>query len=1123
MPGRDGCPAGGGVVLKPVDALTDGQRPWQLARLLPASPAGQGAAWRSAGCLAVCALAFQFLTGPSAAAQTSTPGSSGAVSPGNSGTGNPGQAGITPQTPAAVPQASTAATPSPGQQTSDQVGPTLPPLAANLEQYAGLKVQDIRYEGVDFTRTDKLTAELSQRVGEPFDPQKVRATTRRLFATGRYRDIAVRAERTGDGVVLIFAGIARYYVGQIKIEGVKDDRLASLLEYGTQLNPGTAYTASQIPAATAAVTQVLAQNGYYQPVIFVRLDRDVVGQQVNVTYTVNVGPQARIGNVTVAGKDPGITLATFRKKGKLKRKSKVTRDTTSTALSDLRAIYQKNNRLEATVSLQKSTYDPATKTLNYDFAAEQGPLVKVMVDGVKISKSRLHLLVPIFEEGTIDHDLLYEGRYKIKDFMQQSGYFDATVEVKVEGEGTENQSVIYTVDKGLRHKVLSVTLKGNKYFGTEELTSRLQVQKADLYQRSGRYSGEVVKADESNLQALYRANGFAEAKVTSSVNDISEAKGKQLKVDEIAVTYTIDEGTQRQFGSVDLNGVTPARENDLTPLLSAREGQPFSLIALSGDRDALLGYYLSNGFDKARVEVKQTVDPTDKTRTDVAFNVTEGPQVSIGRVLESGVHYTRPRVVNDQLTFKAEDPLDQSALLQTQRNLYNLALFNEVNVAVQNPDGDAENKNVLVQITEAKRWDVTYGFGFEAQTGTPSRGLYQTAQGTTAAQEGKAGVSPRVSLDVSRINLFGTEKSLTFHGSYGLLEEIATVSFQNPHLRGSNKFALQLSGGYSNVQDITTFASSTLQADVRITQKQSRTNTFIYDFVYRRVAVDPNSLSISQFLIPLLSQPVRVAGPQFTWYHDTRYPTQLDAHKGYYTSVQNFLATSKVGSQTDFNRTDISYSSYYQFGKRQYVFARNTRIGFIDNFGSNPNTSSLDCAGALLQTNASCNAVPLPERLYAGGATSHRGFPINGAGPRDLQTGYPVGGSAVFINSLELRLPAPTLPIVGDSVSFVLFHDMGNVFQNVGDMFPSIKRFHQPNEQTCEVITGVSFGTCDFRYFSHAVGLGARYKTPVGPIRVDFAYNLNPPKYPVITGVLNAPFVGQGSHFNFFFSIGQSF
>jgi outer membrane translocation and assembly module TamA len=172
----------------------------------------------------------------------------------------------------------------------------------------------------------------------------------------------------------------------------------------------------------------------------------------------------------------------------------------------------------------------------------------------------------------------------------------------------------------------------------------------------------------------------------------------------------------------------------------------------------------------------------------------------------------------------------------------------------------------------------------------------------------------------------------------------------------------------------------------------------------------------------------------------------------------------------------------------------------------------------------------LPERLYAGGATSDRGFPINGAGPRDLQTGYPVGGNGVIVNSTELRLPAATLPYLGDSLSFVLFHDMGNVFAHVSDMFPSIAHFHQPNQETCanvgppQVTTTYPFGTCNFNYFSHAVGVGARYKTPVGPIRLDFSYNLDPPVYPVIYDFNGSlPYEGQASHFNFFFSIGQAF
>ena len=545
----------------------------------------------------------------------------------------------------------------------------------------------------------------------------------------------------------------------------------------------------------------------------------------------------------------------------------------------------------------------------------------------------------------------------------------------------------------------------------------------------------------------------------------------------------------------------------------------------------MLEYYLAHGFDQVKVEIKQQKEASDPDKTDVSLNVTEGQQVFVNKVLLSGVEKTKPSVVQGQILVHAGDPLDQTALLETQRNLYNIALFNEVVAAVQNPTGDAPAKNVLIQLTEAKRWNVTYGFGFEAQTGTPGQGKISDASriqlglplGGTVTQEGKPGVSPRVSLDVSRINLRGTEDTLTLHSAFGLLEQVAILTLQNPHFYGSKTWSGAISGGYSNVRDITTFTSSTLQGDFRLTQRPQRKDTFIYDFQYRRVKVDPNSLQVSADLIPLLSQPVRVGGPGITWFHDTRSPSPLDAVKGSYSTVQMFVASSKFGSETNFWKVDGSNSTYYQFGKEKYVLARSTRIGYERSWGPNPNAGSDACLADLLTTNPSCSAVPLPERLYAGGATSLRGFGINGAGPRDLQTGFPVGGTAALVNTIEFRMPAPTLPFVGNSVNFVVFHDMGNVFQDPGKMFPSFLHFKQPDSDTCKDVSG-KVGTCSFNYFSHDIGLGARYKTPVGPIRLDFSYNLNPPIYPVIYDFENnPPHVGKAGHFNFFFSIGQSF
>jgi outer membrane protein insertion porin family len=1000
----------------------------------------------------------------------------------------------------------------------------------SLSGWKGLRVEKIEYEGVVFDAKDPLPQLIPQHAGEPLDAAKVEASVRQLFASGRYSNIRVDGERNGRGVTLVFVGVPQLFVGRVTIDGVKEERLASLLEYATKLQPGTDFTDAAIPAGTDGVKESLATNGYFEPTVTAQPQLDAPNIQVNATYTVNPGQQARVGGVTLEGKDTGFTAEEFRKKAKLK-KGKVTRDTVSNALTHIRAQYQKRDRLEATATLQKQTYNAQRKQVDYDFNANQGPLVKVIVNGAKFSKGRLKLLVPIYEEGTIDNDLLNEGRFNMQDFLFQQGYFDASVSVDLEGAGTPNVSVVFTVVKGTKHKVGSVTITGNRYFDEDLLKERMQVQKADAYLRSGRYSPALMKADVDSIQALYRANGFDQAQISTSVKDMDKTKsGATLKVAQLAVVVTIKEGQQQKFGPVLLDGVGSDRGKDVKALLNSQEGQPYSLITLSGDRDAILNYYLSHGFAQAKVDVKQQA-AGDGARMNVTLAVTEGDQVFVDRVLLSGLVHTRQNVVDSRVKVHPGDPLDQSALLETQRGLYDLALFNEVNAAVQNPDGDDPLRNVLLQLTEARRWDVTYGFGFEAETGRPQEGVINPASAillglsptATFSQNGKTGVSPRVSLDVSRINLRGTDQSLTLHTTYGLLEEVATLTLQNPHFLGSQNLSTSVEGGYSNVQNITTFQASTLQFDYRVTQKVKKTDTFIYNFEYRRVAVNPATLQVSANLIPQLSQPVRVGGPGITWFHDKRDPSPLNATKGSYTSVDEFFSSSKFGSESSFNRMDVTNSTYYSFGKRKYVLARNTRLGFENPFGLNPNVGSTSCAGGLLETNPSCNGVPLPERLYAGGATSHRGFPINGAGPRDLQTGYPVGGNAVFVNTTELRLPAPTLPFVGDSISFVLFHDMGNVFTNISDMFPSIGRFHQPNQQTCANVSS-AFGTCNFSYFSHAVGMGARYKTPVGPIRVDFSYNLNPPVYPVIYDFSGAaPYEGQASHFNFFFSIGQAF
>ncbi len=285
-----------------------------------------------------------------------------------------------------------------------------------------------------------------------------------------------------------------------------------------------------------------------------------------------------------------------------------------------------------------------------------------------------------------------------------------------------------------------------------------------------------------------------------------------------------------------------------------------------------------------------------------------------------------------------------------------------------------------------------------------------------------------------------------------------------------------------------------------------------------------------------------MGGPGFTFIRDQR-DNPLETTKGNFFTLDGFGASSYFGSEADFGRLLGQYSTYYAFGGKgranhQYVFARSTSLGLEQPFRQTrilpPGACPLNSAGEPTCSNVS--VIPLPELFFSGGGNSLRGFGLNQAGPRDPSSGFPVGGTALFVNNLELRFPPVTLPYLGEGFAFAVFHDMGNVFTTAHDMLKGFLRWHQPNPALCLLPNGTpqpqcftNFNSSGYDYTSHAVGVGLRYRTPIGPLRFDFGYNLNPTTYfqaitNPITGLPQNAFVLQHlRHFNVFFSIGQPF
>ena len=1023
--------------------------------------------------------------------------------------------------------------------------------------FAGLTVTHISFTGVPEARVKATAAHLAQSVNQPLDPEDVRRSLRQLYRSGLYDEVEVEAVRVPGGVELTFAGAPRAFIGTVGVYGAVGATMNTQLERASQLAAGTRLTREKLSRALEQMRATLATGGFHEPKIEQQITPYPQDQLVDIVFHVTSGPQARVGKVEVTG-DPGISLAEFRRYARLRAGARVDRDTVNRALGGVLRHYRRGNWLEADVKLESATYDPATRQINFRFSATRGPVVKVIVEHTSLGPERIRRLIPVYEEGAVDEDLLNEGNRRLRDYFQRLGYYDARVTHEQQsaaalGSTNAQLNIVFTVQPGPRRRVEHVLIKGNRYFDSATLMDLLSVRPASPLDRHGSFSQALVSQDIAAIEGVYQANGFSSVKVTAETNTPETVQAdhppvppfKAGKSEPLTVTYNVDEGAQVKVGTVEIAGNAHIETPKLSPLLNTIAGQLFSPQNLAGDRDALLNAYLSHGFEQVKVEIGQTIESADAHKVDVTFRITEGEQVFVRKVLTTGFTYTRPSTVAQAITIRAGNPLNQSALLDTQRNLYNYALFNEVNTAIENPGGAEPEKTVLLQLTEARRWTLTYGFGFEAQTGQPQNNCAGAIAGGVACNpNGKTGVSPRVIADITRNGVFGREQSASLRGTYGLLEQSLQFLYQIPHFQGIKNFGFGFSAGYANSEDVSTYVASRIEGAFRGTENFNRSgwflskaNTFIYEIDFRRVKVSASTLQVYPAEISDLGAATRVGGPAFTWIRDTR-DQPMDAHRGTYTSFQEFLSHHEFGAEAEFNRIDTTSSSYYSFDKGQFVVARNTRYGQMRAFGSGFR-----------------GTIPLPERLFSGGPTSLRGFSFNAAGPRDPETGFPIGGAGALVNSTELRLPPPNLPWLGNTLSFVLFHDMGNVFTNAGDAWHSAIRIHQPDRDACinavanprDYPTGYTptggpntstgqQGPCSFNYFSHAPGIGLRYHTPVGPVRLDFSYNLNPPIYPVninysiatppgstIPGYATDPHLGQAPHFNFFFSLGQAF
>jgi outer membrane protein insertion porin family len=979
-----------------------------------------------------------------------------------------------------------------------------------VSQFEGRPIVDITFSPEQPLDPADLAKAQPLKIGKPLKAEEVARAIDGLFATGRFEDIVVEAEPSGTGIRIVFAIKYSWFTGGVSVEGKADQPPnRGQVTSAARFNLGEPFHDVDVTNGVASIQRLLESNGFYGAIVTPSVERDNKAQQVFVTFKVKEHERAKyemplIQDQTPAGEsklsDDTILRATGWRLPIVHWWRKVTNSRTRSGVRGLQEKYEKKDRLKAKVELTKLEYDAQRNRVKPNLTIEPGPRVTVKAVEAKVSKRVLKRYVPVFQERAVDNDLLVEGRRNLTDYFQSQGYYDVDVAFRVLPPEKDLQSIEYVISRGERFKLVRLEISGNRYFDTRDIRERMYIEPASFQLKHGRYSEAFLKRDEESIASLYRSNGFREVKISSQVD--RDYKGK---TGDVRVRMTIDEGQQWFVDNLAIHGISEANSADLTGQLASAAGQAFADVNLASDREYVLTYYYARGFPNATFTATWQPSSTPK-HVNVAYTIKEGERQFVRDIITSGLKITRQRFVDKYITMKPGDPLSPIQETDIQKKFYDLGIFARVDTAVENPEGDEAHKFVLYNFEEADRYTFTVGIGAQvARFGTPSTTDLSSPAGTT-------GFSPELSLNVSRLDFLGIGHTISARAVYSSIEKRGSISYLQPRFRNVEGRNITYSILFDQTLDIRTFSSKRVEGAIQLSQKFSKSITGLFRFAYRRVSV--SDVVIPVLLVPQLLQPVRIGILSVNLAQDRR-DNPADPHKGMYNTIDIGVAGKFFGSQRSFARALLRNATYYPLTKN-IVLARQTQFGVIIPFAAPAGVSDQE-------------SVPLPERFFAGGADSLRAFPYNEAGPRDTgaplvpggptsqPTGFPLGGNALFVNNVELRFP-----FIGENIQGVLFHDLGNVYTSVGDMS---FRYHQTNLQ-------------DFNYAVQDVGFGLRYKTPVGPVRADFAYGINPPSFVGFKGTPtqllscnpNLPPVGvcQGvqqsiSHFQFFFSIGQTF
>jgi outer membrane protein assembly complex protein YaeT len=569
------------------------------------------------------------------------------------------------------------------------------------------------------------------------------------------------------------------------------------------------------------------------------------------------------------------------------------------------------------------------------------------------------------------------------------------------------------------------------------------------------FTRERFDADLKRIVAFYRDRGYPDAKVKTFDVKLNQ------KQDAVDLMVNIDEGQPTIVEAIEYQGfdvIPPRHFTELKDRIPLKQGQPLDRALAQVTRETALDEVKDHGYPYASVRLTDRPGSNDHARI-LTITTTPGTLARYGPIDIVGNSSVSDQVVLRQLTFRPGRRYRLSQIEESQRKLFQLQTFQFANIEPDVPEGQQpELVPTKVTLTEGKHRKITFGAGY---------GTEEKVRGT---------------IDWSHVNFFGGARTLQFQGRYSSLDRGVRLNFKQPAFPAP-QYGLTVSGqNWHN--DEPSYVLDTRGGSVTVERPLARPGPFsqrlattnlslTYTNQYESYLVSEEALNDPSFRNTLIALGLNPetghdAGLLSSVDFDIRrstVETQVTPRTGYMASAHVEKAGDLLGGKYKYSEAILEGRGYLTVGQRALVAVR-VRGGTIRPSG-----------------NVDAN-VPFFKRYFLGGASGLRGWGRFEVSPL-TDEGNPIGGYTQLESSAELRVP------VWGNLTAVAFMDAGNVWANAWD-----------------------FNLNDLRY---DVGPGLRYNTPIGPIRVDLGYQLNP-----IPGLLvdGKP---QTRRVRFHFSIGQAF